>query len=384
MHGMDANSLTGQVRRGRGLGLRRALSEGAAEAVYGCVIDDPREDHQVESRSWYLLRLITALRLDCAPIVAHLLAPVEAADDDEWRIGLAVDVLVGLAGDGDTGALGGLRRYVADGRYWTWAVNAMWEDGGSAMCAGLEPVVLGRADDEEELRQVVDDGWGPWSAWAETSPRIRAVLDARLADRDQARRAAPAKQSLTHLPTGHLVTVVERDGVGARKLALEELGRRRDPVVLDLAENTALRNTFGHVPGMGVALRALGAGALHRARDWIGGDDPVLADRALGIIAEHGTAADVPVLLAALTAAAEEREWCVAEKPARGLGRLGIAAAAPTLRYLWAETTHSYARADYLAGLVGAVGPAVADYLDEAADDCEPGVREYTGRTEDR
>ncbi|GAA3260314.1 hypothetical protein ACFO1B_54760 [Dactylosporangium siamense] len=49
----------------------------------------------------------------------------------------------------------------------------------------------------------------------------------------------------------------------------------------------------------------------------------------------------------------------------------------PTLRFLWAETTHSYARADYLAGLVGTAAPAVAaEYLDEATDDCEDRVRD--------
>ncbi|MFC5003919.1 hypothetical protein ACFPIJ_39605 [Dactylosporangium cerinum] len=103
----------------------------------------------------------------------------------------------------------------------------------------------------------------------------------------------------------------------------------------------------------------------------------MLIDHAVDILAAHGTELDVPVLLAALTTAAEAGEWCAAETPARGLGRLGVAEAVPTLRFLWAETTHSYARADYLAGLTGAAAPAVAaEYLDEATDDCEPHVRD--------
>ncbi|WP_460492796.1 hypothetical protein [Dactylosporangium cerinum] len=161
---MDAQTLTGQLRRGRGLGLRRALADPgpeAAEAVYGCLIDDPRDDRQVESRMEYLLRLVTGLRLDCGPIVAHLLAPVEAADDDEWRISLAVDVLAALARDGDTRAAEGLRRYVAEGRYWAWTLSAMWAHGGSALCDGLAPVVLARADDEE-LALNADSKWGAW------------------------------------------------------------------------------------------------------------------------------------------------------------------------------------------------------------------------------
>ncbi|MEV4516746.1 hypothetical protein AB0K00_48315 [Dactylosporangium sp. NPDC049525] len=275
------------------------------------------------------------------------------------------------------GALERLRRYVTGGRFWRWTVNGMWEDGGPAMCAGLEPVVLARACDEE-LRDAVDGDWGPWSAWAEASPRIRAALDAQRADWDRARARSspvPSRQSLRQEASARLVAAVERGGAG-RGFALEELGRRRDPVLLDLAENVVLRNAFGTVPGLGAALDALGVVALERARGWAGGGDAVLAHRAVGVLAGHGTMDDVPVLLGALTAAAEERAWCAAETPARGLGRLGVAAAVPALRFLWAETTHSYARADYLAGLRGAAGPAAADVLDEAVDDCEAGVRE--------
>ncbi|MEV0562412.1 hypothetical protein [Dactylosporangium sp. NPDC050588] len=78
---------------------------------------------------------------------------------------------------------------------------------------------------------------------------------------------------------------------------------------------------------------------------------------------------------------AGRREWCGAETSARGLGRLGVAEAVPTLRFLWEETTHSYARGDYLAGLIGAAGAGAAEFLDEALDDCEERVREYTGGT---
>ncbi|MFC5003922.1 hypothetical protein ACFPIJ_39620 [Dactylosporangium cerinum] len=371
---MDAATLTGQLRRGRGLGLRRAQADagpGAASAVYGCIIDDPREDKQSESRDWYLLRLVAGLRLDCGPIVAHLLTPVREADDDEWRISLAVDVLAALARDGDARAADGLRRYVAEGRYWAWALNAMWEECGPTMCAGLGAVALARADDEELARTAAED-WGPWSAWAEDEPRIRAVLDARR----RARGAPRESPSLLAVPSDQLAATVGRDGVAAVRAALAELGRRGDPVVLDLAEDVSLRNRYGPPSGTGAAIRALGAAALDRARRWAGGDDPVLVYVAEGILALHGTAVDVPVLLAALTRAAEEREWCAAETPARGLGRLGVAAAVPTLRFLWAETTHSYARGDYLAGLVGAAGSGAADVLDEAADDCEPLVRE--------
>ncbi|WP_344499412.1 hypothetical protein [Dactylosporangium maewongense] len=376
---MDAHTLTGQLRRGRGLGLRRALSDGGAEAVeavYGCCVDDPRDDRSTEERSWYLLRLARALRLDSAPIAAHLLAPVAETDEDDCRIGLAADVLAGLARDGDPRALQALRAYVVEGRYWSRALDAMWEEGGDAMCEGLAPAVLARADDDE-LRFHVEIDDGPWSAWAAGEPRIRALLDAE----SPRSGGGGAWWPLRELPDARLMALVEADGPAARTQAMRELGRRGDPVLLDLAEDPAMRNVAGGVPGLWAVLDRLGAGALDRARGWAASDDPDLAGQGVRVLAEHGTAQDVPALLADLTAMAEQREWCGAETPARGLGRLGAAEAVPTLRFLWKETTHSYARGDYLAGLLGAAGAGAAELLVEAADDCEERVREYTSGT---
>lgn len=320
-------TLHGQLQRGRGLGYRRALTDpDAGEFVYDCVRNDPRHDRQVESRGWYLSRLVTALRLPVAPIALHL---HESAGDGR-SVDLACAVLVDLAVRGDGGALAALRAYPAHGPHRRWVLDTMREAGLLGDDAAPSRGRSGRA------------GAGPSDPPSWT--------DAQLADQVRATRS---------------------------RTALVELGRRRSPLVLDLAEEPALRTGPGVLPGLGPALRTLGAAALPRARGWLTGGDPFLADHAADILADHGDAGDIPALLDALTGAAGRGGWCTAEAPARGLGRLAATAAAPVLRRLWAETTHSYARTAFLAGIVGTAPAAVAAaYLQEARDDCEPGVRD--------
>ena len=375
----DPDTLTGQLRRGRGVGVTRALTavdtSGTAEIVYGCVRDDPRDDHQTETRTWYLTRLITTLGLPIEPIVAHLFTPVDPHDDDEWRIDLAIDILIELANDGHPGAAEALRRYVTSGRSWEWTVNGMWERGGHRLCDGLDLMVLDRIDDDA-LGRAEDPTWGPWRAWAATHPRIRSAIELHQAEH----RATPAQRldvsTMGQVCTADLVAWVRSAPNGVvRRLAMVELGRRGDPVILDLAEIASLRNAFGQTPGLGGALRALGPAAADRARAWTTGNDQPLADHAVAVLADHGDQRDIPMLLTTLAKAAHDDNWCAAEDPARGLGRLRASEATATLQDLWRRTTHSYARTSILVGLCGAAPDLAPRYLDEALDDCEPGVR---------
>ncbi|MFF5259728.1 hypothetical protein ACFY4C_12340 [Actinomadura viridis] len=370
MDGLEpAGTLHGQLQRGRGLGARRALSEpGAGELVYDCIRRDPRTDHQTEARAWYLTRLAVDLELPVGPIAEHLLAPVDAAEDDEYRVDLGIDVLVGMVGYGRGDALGPLRRYVAEGRYWKWALEAMWESGGPDLCRGLERVVVARADDGE-LRDAVEPDWGPWAVWSSAEPRIRAAL--RSCREGRVSPAGSARVDLRAVSGARLVSMAR----GSYWAAWAELGRRGDLSVLDLAEDRGVRTAYGALPGLGRALRGLGAAAVPWARVWVAGDDAVLAEHGVEVLAEHGDRCDVPVLMEALTRAVRAGEWCGTEAPARGLGRLGVSEAAPVLRDLWARVPHSYARADILAGLCGAVPGRAGEYAGEGLSDCEPRVR---------
>jgi hypothetical protein len=350
---MPPESLHGQLQRGRGLAARRGVP---ADLLLDCICTDPRDDRQTESRDWFYARLAVDSALPVEPIADHLFDAADAAGPDE-RVGLAVDVLVEMAGRGRTDAIPPLRRYVTVGRHWQLALDTMWECGDPLSVAGLESVVLARVDDDE-LRDLVDPLWGPWQAWSAAQPRIQAALDALPARQPDRPDAAQAKDE-------QLVDLARGRNVGA----LIELGRRGNLAVLDLAEE--LRLEFG----LAGALRRLGAAALFRARDWVCGDNHVLASAAVTVLADHGDIRDAPVLLAALGQAAAEESWCETEDPARALGRLGVRDAAPLLRAIWSATTHSYARRDVLSGLLGTAA-SVDAYVDEALDDCEPQVRQ--------
>ncbi|MEV4013684.1 hypothetical protein AB0J35_24585 [Nonomuraea angiospora] len=124
------------------------------------------------------------------------------------------------------------------------------------------------------------------------------------------------------------------------------------------------------------ALRHLGTRALPQARAWIGSGDDTLAAFGERVLAEVGDQSDAPVLLAALRRAVASEEWCAAELPARGLGRLGVREAVDELVALWEGTVHSLAREAFLVGLQGCAPQQAALIAIEGLDDCEPTVQQ--------
>jgi hypothetical protein len=161
--------------------------------------------------------------------------------------------------------------------------------------------------------------------------------------------------------------------------AILELGRRRSPLVLDIAEQ--LLPLGPHRSGGAIfrALRDLGPAAVPRARTWAADERPY-ADVAIRILARHGSARDIPVLLGRLDRALNEREWACAAGPVEGLGRLRAAAAVPALRAAWQPTNYSYLRPRLLAALQ-AIDPQVAEpYAVEALWDCEDHARARAAR----
>jgi hypothetical protein len=82
-------------------------------------------------------------------------------------------------------------------------------------------------------------------------------------------------------------------------------------------------------------------------------------------VAEVGDRGDAPVLMAALHRTVAAGEWCAAEVPARGLGRLGIHEAASELMAAWEGTVDSLAREAFLDGLRGCA-PHEAEAVGEA------------------
>lgn len=162
-----------------------------------------------------------------------------------------------------------------------------------------------------------------------------------------------------------------------RRLALEELGRRGEALILDFAEDPGARNAAGGISGMPRALRGLGAAAVPRARAWVATGDDLLAGLGVGVLAGFGGRGDIPTLLDALSRAIEAEQWCVAEAPARGLGRLRAGeAGVEALVSAWEMTAHSLARRDFLAALRDCAPGAAEPFAEEGLYDCEPSVQQ--------
>ena len=359
----SAESLHGRLQRGRGCAARRAAATpGAGELIYDCVFHDPRWD-TLEDRGLYYARLICDLELGLGPVIGHLFDPADHADLEEDRTNLAVDVLARLVRLGRREAAAPLRRYAREGWNWYAALAELVELDDPALAEGLDEVAAARCDDNELAWLCGVDGVVT-RTWAERHPRIAA------ARRPEVRPHEP-RLALTGRSDEDLAALARRHGEGVTA-AILELGRRRSPVVLDLAEELL---PSGDLDGpLCRAVRDLGAGALPRAREWTAGQHSY-RDVGIDVLAAHGTERDAPPLLEVLGTALAEEDWDLAAVPADGLGRLRSRPAIPFLLHAWEESACSQLRVNLLGALTAIDRHVAEPYLVEALWDCEDGAR---------
>lgn len=381
-------TLYGQLQRGRGSAARKAVvTPGAGDLVYDCIRRDPRWDHLIESRGLYYARLIIDLELPVRPLADHLFAPVDQIDDDEWRTSLTLNVLADLVRLSRRDAAEPLRRYAGEGWNWYEALDVMVALGDLDLASGLDEVAVSRCDDDDLLGLVLNDV--PLiEIWAARHRRIAEALELRKARqaavRQRRRRAIPADRSdadLLRQARGLTTTgdspgsAGSADDVAERGLtAIIELGRRRSPLLLDLAEELLPVRPHRCRGVVFRALRDLGPIAVPRARIWAA-DDRGHSHVGIGILARHGTEQDIPALLAALRQALADQDWAAAARPVEGLGRLHARAAVPLLRATWPATGYSYLRPRLLAAIHAGDPEAVRPYAREALWDCEEQAR---------
>jgi hypothetical protein len=298
---------------------------------------------------------------------------------DAEPVGLALQVLALLPLAGRLDAVAILRRYAVEGPHWSAALEAIGFSGAMrlpAMWDGLaDDIVAGR--DDAELAEAIWCDMEPWTTFARSQQRVRRIVDGLGASRAPGAHGRDIRHELAAVEVEDLLGIVAAGG-RRRRWALEELGRRGDRVVFDFAEDPGLRNAAEWIPGIPQALRHFGPKALPHARAWIESGDDTLVAFGNCVIAEVGDRGDAPVLLASLHRCVAAGEWCAAEVPARGLGRLEIHEAAGELMAAWEGTVHSYAREAFLQGLRGCAprAPATAAVAIEGLDDCEPAVRQ--------
>ncbi|MFI9275440.1 HEAT repeat domain-containing protein [Kitasatospora sp. NPDC052896] len=441
-------SLLGLLQRGRGDGQLHALAADRDEAVAAleeCVTSDPRADWQVENRSLYYARVYMELEAPLGGIERHLTCADDLLDDDESRTGLALSVLGHLAAYGRRDALLLLRRYVAEGTNWAWALDELaLRDDDHALLV-LAPAVLRRfpADPqgEAELRAAIRSAYEPrpWRLWAAHHPRVAAASEQSPFDlwqrqlnrrdvtpgwsvadvlawadrrepgqpadplepmgglRDDAdpaavdRRAAAAARCLAAVvrpeDRGTVLAAARHGEQGARRAALRHLVDQRDPAAPELIE-AAVADADPRIvqAALETVGRMRGPGALEQARRWIdpatGGADSALGEAAVCLLADIGTAEDVPVLVAGL------RRWVLVRGVGGaglgglvdGVGRLAATEAVCTLRHIYGEAASSDLRGRAARALAAtdrwfASGPAV-----ECLWDCEESTRELAAR----
>jgi hypothetical protein len=370
----SAGTLLGQLQRGLGRAARRAAQvPGAGELVYECVRRDPRWDRQVESRSLYYARLMVDLEVSCEPLADHLFNADDLIDGDEWRTSLTIDVLADLVRLSRREAAEPLRRYALEGENWYEALNALTDLGEPSLTQGLAEVVVARCEDDD-LHWLVNDPDNPViQDWAAHHPRIAEAVRRRTGGRQHHREPDQSTRS-----DSELLEQARRPDDEA-VAAILELGRRRHPALLDLAEE--LLPSHGR-QGSAVchAIRDLGPLALPRARVWAR-QSPGCENLGIGILARFGTHQDVPALLNDLHRSVGKEDWRAAAGSIEGLGRLRAGEAVPLLKTTWTESPYAYLRSRLLTALIRTAPHTAESYTTEGLWDCEDDVRQIAAQS---
>ncbi|MET8555029.1 HEAT repeat domain-containing protein [Streptomyces sp. NPDC004959] len=420
-----SGTLLGLLQRGRGDGTLHALTaprEEALAALDTCVRQDPRGDWHVENRSLYYARLYRELDGPLDGIEDHLFGADDLLDPEESRTGLALAVLGHLGSYGRPEALALLRRYVASGANWAWALDELAVREDDRALRALAAPVLARfpetPEGEAELTAAARGAYEPrpWHLWASdpASPhaaRVRAALERDSFDRwqrqltptgprpgwsvpeilDWARRGLEEDGNDLHAPAARCLAAVAgpedrelllataREGADAPRLAaLRHLRDSGEPLALDLlAEATASTSSLVADTAAALFEGTLSVAAVERARDFARA--PGRLGAAAGrLLALRGATRDTHLVLTSLrTAVRDQGTADPALAPLLdGTGRLGIVCAAPVVRHVYRETSSSHLRGRAARALAAIDPRFAAGFAVECLWDCEESTRE--------
>jgi hypothetical protein len=381
----------GQLQRGHGAIARTILSgvvPGATEMVFGCIGVDPRWDRQLDARADYYAQLMPAVGIGIDEVVE--LVAIDEAEAFEVDPGacLALDVLLRCAARDHTDALSATRGYVARGRYWSRAVDALvygpsWTEPRSEWrerVQGIHETIKSRWSAPDALIEAfrddchVDMRRTPWREWAGEDPELGEALEkAPPSSQSQPRpreriRGRSTDQLLALTDPGYLRVVAQKLAKrnGRRDIeamlrvahdpaapmhaaAVSALAAQQDvevlPAVLALTEATrplAVR---------ALLFRAFGALPYQATHDtavqWLSGSDMSRRRAAASAMGTHAIPADIPLLRQLLTSeldAGVSGEQYLVCSYADALGRHPALGPYPELDRAFLEMPYSYGR----------------------------------------
>jgi hypothetical protein len=346
----QADTLLGQLQRGRGRGFVRALREDASVVrplLVDCVTHDPRWDRQLEERSDYYAALImhTAMPLDPFDAYLHALSGTAAGDPHA----LVLDTMCALATRGHTPAIAIVRDYLDYGECWEcWerAFEALANTQGNPISMDeVSRVINQRFPDDDTLDdELASVGPGmhtqqePWRSLCKVNHRVERILSEHEAKAEQRQRKAEQRQrrqnqiqnqmkaTLAGLSTpellaganqsnyrlaamalekrvvgtdlDHLLDVAQRGDRWQRFVAFRGLQRLAHPAALPVPRALFESSGTRLGPAYGAAVAAITAlptdVTLDLARMWLDAPDSRQRHIALEILEAHGTVADVP------------------------------------------------------------------------------------------
>jgi hypothetical protein len=317
-----------------------------------------------------------ALDLDLDPLETHMFGDEDYADKDAYRTGLAIHALGDLGRRGRREAIPMLRRYVAAGWNWAWALQELVELGSKEATDGLSDVIASRFTNDDDLEAALSEADVAPERWAfDWSEKLRQVANPRVQRALDSIAADHASLKRTEFPPMESMIAALNGTEAERHAALVNLGTLRSPLVVDAAE-LAIRT--GPAELRRVARRALfrssEAAMVERARSWAK-ESNELSEVALHVLARFGTATDIPFLRVRLAEGWTANHLYQANDAVEGLGRLVDAHSADAIESIYLETTYSYLRRR-AAQALAAISPHFGETLAiESLWDCEAETR---------
>ncbi len=390
------------MQRGLGEGWLEAADTGselASEWLRDCIVNDPRWDGQVESRSDYYAELALSLDLDL-----DFLSPSALGSQNQQRDhGLVIGVLGVLASDGHLQATELMLTHLAEGDHWDDAIWPLTQLDGAPPVGTINALL--RRSDEELI--FAARRWArelPWAEWAAEDARVaRLVAEASVSEAmsSKARPRPPAadaslnellgfswavngfsrahrhrfRSGLSAADVERLVEAASAEFDGGRRIAFTALAERGDGSLLPLAERT-LR---GGRPSAdrAMALRYVGQLpselSLPVVRNWL--SDSELVSDAVYLMGRLAEPVDMPALAEMIPTAWERRDFYALASLIDAAARHPVVNSIDLLREVWSEAEYSYLRTRLVSVLVRDDRSFATEQATIARHDCEDSVR---------